>query len=72
MAMSSCLHPPGAATALSAVVGGSTVLEMGYSFMLFPITLNIFIILAFALVVNNLLPGRYYPNTLKAYRENKK
>jgi len=72
MALTSCMHPPGAATALSAVVGGSTVLEMGYGFMLFPVALNIFVMLIFALLINNLLPGRYYPNTLKTYRENKK
>jgi CBS-domain-containing membrane protein len=72
MALTSCLHPPGAATALSVVVGGTPVLEMGYSFMLFPVALNIFIMLVFALLINNLLPNRYYPNTLKAYRNNKK
>jgi CBS domain-containing membrane protein len=72
MYISSCLHPPGAATALSAVIGGSTVMEMGYEFMLFPVALNILVMLGFALVINNLLPGRYYPNTIKAFRDKNK
>ena len=72
MYITSCLHPPGAATALSAVVSGSTVLDMGYEFMLFPVAINVFVMLGFALVINNLLPNRYYPNTLKAYRDKNK
>ncbi|MCK5918172.1 MAG: HPP family protein [Cocleimonas sp.] len=72
MYISACLHPPGAATALSAVVGGSTVLEIGYEFMLFPVALNILVMLIFALVINNLMPRRYYPNTLKAYQNRNK
>ena len=72
MYITSCLHPPGAATALSAVVSGTTVLDMGYEFMLFPVALNILVMLGFALLINNLLPNRYYPNTLKAYLDRNK
>jgi CBS-domain-containing membrane protein len=71
MSLASCLHPPGAATGLSAVVGGSAISDMGYSFMLFPVLINIVVMLSFALIINNLLPHRYYPNTLKAYKEKK-
>jgi len=71
MYLTSCLHPPGGATALSAVVGSSAVHELGYTYLLTPVALNIVVMLAFALLINNLLPGRYYPNTLKAYRQKK-
>ena len=71
MYVTSCLHPPGGATALSAVVGSSAVHELGYTYLLTPVLLNIVVMLSFALLINNLLPNRYYPNTLKAYREEK-
>ncbi len=70
MYISSCLHPPGAATALVMVVGSSTIHEMGYGFLLFPLAINLIVMLGFALFINNVLPRRYYPNTLKAYLEN--
>jgi len=71
MYLTHCLHPPGGATALSAVVGSSTVHELGYTFLLTPVALNVAVMLAFAFIINNLLPNRYYPNTLKCYREEK-
>jgi CBS domain-containing membrane protein len=72
MYISSCLHPPGAATALVTVVGSSTIREMGYEFLIFPLALNLVVMLSFALFINNILPRRYYPNTLKAYRDKNK
>ena len=71
MYVSSCLHPPGGATALSAVVGSSAVHDLGYTYLLTPVLLNIIVMLSFALIINNLLPNRYYPNTLKSYRKEK-
>ena len=71
MYVTGCLHPPGGATALSAVVGSSTVHELGYAYLVTPVALNVIVMLSFALLINNLLPNRYYPNTLKAYREEK-
>lgn len=71
MYLSGCLHPPGGATALSSVVGSATVHDLGYTYLLTPVTLNVVVMLSFALLINNLLPGRYYPNTLKAYLREK-
>ena len=71
MYVTGCLHPPGGATALSAVVGSSTVHELGYAYLVTPVALNVVVMLSFALLINNLLPNRYYPNTLKAYRDAK-
>lgn len=56
-----CTHPPGGATALSAVIGGGSVKTLGYEYLLTPIALNIIVMLGVALIVNNMLPGRRYP-----------
>ncbi|MEE9320377.1 MAG: HPP family protein [Granulosicoccus sp.] len=59
-----CTHPPGGATALSAVVGGQAVHELGYQFVLTPILLNVLIILAIGFSFNFLFPWRRYPSSL--------
>ncbi len=59
------LHPPGGATALTAVVGGSAITELGYWYMLTPISINLIIMLAWAMVINNLIPNRCYPNGIR-------
>lgn len=56
-----CVHPPGGATALTAVIGGPDVAALGYWFVVSPVLINIAIILTIALVFNNLFPGRHYP-----------
>ncbi len=65
MYLSRSLHPPGGATALTAVVGGSSISDLGYWYMLMPISLNLIIMLSWALIINNLLPNRCYPNGIK-------
>jgi len=54
-----CLHPPSGAVALTAVLGGPAVLASGYRFALWPVGLNSLLLLAAALVFNNLLRRRY-------------
>lgn len=54
-----CLHPPSGAVALTAVLGGPSVLAAGYSFALVPVAVNSVILLATALLFNNLLRRRY-------------
>ena len=66
-----CLHPPGGATALSTVIGGSAIHHLGYQYLITPVAVNLLVVLIAALIINNLLPHRYYPNTLKTYRDNK-
>jgi CBS domain-containing membrane protein len=56
-----CLHPPGGAAAMIAVVGGSDIHELGYWYVLVPVGLNALVLLALALVINNLMPDRRYP-----------
>lgn len=56
-----CIHPPGGASALTAVVGGSEVYDMGYAFLLYPILLNVLVMLAVAVMFNLLFHWRRYP-----------
>jgi CBS-domain-containing membrane protein len=63
MHMTRTLHPPGGATALIAMTGSSQFAEMGYWFVIFPVLTGVLILLAIALLVNNLSgnPQRHYP-----------
>lgn len=56
-----CLHPPSGAVALTAVLGGADVRELGYGFVLWPVGANSLLLLVIALVYNN-LTGRSYPH----------
>jgi CBS-domain-containing membrane protein len=55
------LHPPGGATALIAVISGPKITDLGYFFVLMPVGAGVLIMLAVALLVNNLAPRRRYP-----------
>ncbi|AOX99962.1 HPP family protein [Jeongeupia sp. USM3] len=56
-----CLHPPGGATALTAVLGGDAVVHLGFGFVWMPVLLNALILLGVALIANNSVRGRRYP-----------
>lgn len=56
-----CIHPPGGATALSAVVGGDAVHQLGFQFVLTPVMLNVTTILLVALLFNAPFAWRRYP-----------
>lgn len=56
-----CIHPPGGATALAAVIGGAEVHTLGYHYLLAPVLINVVAILAMALAFNALFPWRRYP-----------
>lgn len=56
-----CLHPPGGAAAMVAVLGGPNIHALGYGYALAPVGLNALVMLAVALAVNNAIPGRRYP-----------
>ena len=59
-----CIHPPGGATALVAVVGGAEVHALGYGFVFTPVFLNVLVILTVAVLVNYPFPWRRYPVAL--------
>lgn len=54
-----CLHPPGGAVALTAVLGGPAVSQLGYGFALWPVAANSILLLLLALLFNNLMQRRY-------------
>jgi len=55
-----CLHAPGGGTALLPILGGAALRAEGPGFI-GVVLLNALVLVAVALVVNNLLPGRRYP-----------
>lgn len=56
-----CIHPPGGATALAAVIGGPEIYQLDYWYLVFPILINVMSILLMALVFNAFFPWRRYP-----------
>ena len=56
-----CIHPPGGATALGAVLGGDAVHQLGFQFVVMPVMLNAVTILVVALLFNAPFPRRRYP-----------
>ncbi|MCK7595766.1 HPP family protein [Microbulbifer sp. CAU 1566] len=56
-----CIHPPGGATALTAVTGGDAVYQLGFDFLLVPILTNVLLILLVAVAFNSLFHWRRYP-----------
>lgn len=64
-----CLHPPGGAVALTAVLGGQAVSDAGFLFPLSPVALNCVLIVTVAVLYNN-LTGRRYPHAQHAADKN--
>lgn len=62
-----CLHPPGGATALVAVIGGPAITSMGYLYVLTPVAINSITLLVTALAFNALFPWRRYPAILRKW-----
>lgn len=56
-----CLHPPGGAVALTAVLGGPEIHALGWSFVLWPVAVDSVLMVTMALLFNH-LAGRNYPH----------
>lgn len=54
------LHPPSGAVAITAVLGGESVHQLGYYFIFYPVLLNSVLLLVIAIIFNRLL-GKQYP-----------
>lgn len=61
MYLTRCIHPPGGATALAAVIGSERLHDLGYGYLLQPILLNTVTILLIAVVFNGVFKWRRYP-----------
>ncbi|WEF32446.1 HPP family protein [Pseudoduganella chitinolytica] len=57
-----CLHPPGGAAALTSVIGGPAVHAAGFGFAFGPVLTDSLLLVAAAIVYNN-LTGRRYPHS---------
>lgn len=55
------MHPPGGATALIANMGTPKIIGLGYWYVVYPVFSGIAILLAVALITNNIPQGRSYP-----------
>lgn len=56
-----CMHPPGGATALAAVIGGAEIYRLEYFYLLMPILINVASMMLMAIVYNAFFPWRRYP-----------
>ncbi|MES2558101.1 MAG: HPP family protein [Bacteroidota bacterium] len=61
MQITKTLHPPGGATALIAVTGTPKITALGYMYVLSPVLSGCLILLAMALIFNNITSNRRYP-----------
>ena len=66
-----CLHPPGAATALTPIIAGDPVGFDSYSFVLTPVGINVAIMLIMAIAINRWILRYEYP-TVPHQTDNKK
>jgi len=61
MHLTRTLHPPGGATALIAVIGSAEIHKLGFLYVLIPVGAGALILLAVAVLVNNIPKSRRYP-----------
>ncbi|MGQ3005803.1 MAG: HPP family protein [Blastomonas fulva] len=59
MSLLRCLHPPGGAAALTAVIGGPAVVSAGWLFPLFPVGLNAVILTATGILYHSISKHSY-------------
>ena len=56
-----CTHPPSGGTAISAVIGSSTITDLGYEYVWRPVLLNAVLLVVLAIVLNAPFADRRYP-----------
>lgn len=61
MSLARCLHPPGGAAALTAVIGAHSVHAMGFCFALLPVALNSLVLVALGIAFHR-FSGHTYPH----------
>ncbi len=62
-----CVHPPGGATALAAVIGGPDIHQLGFAYALYPVGLNCLILIGVGIAFNYPFAWRRYPASLMRY-----
>lgn len=61
MSLARCLHPPGGAAALTAVIGGPAIASAGFGFAFVPVGLNALLLTLLAFIFHR-LSGHSYPH----------
>ncbi|MAY39231.1 MAG: hypothetical protein CMN82_10555 [Spongiibacter sp.] len=56
-----CLHPPGIATAVFAVMGGDAIHAQGFALLLNPVLINATLLVLLGMLFNSVFPWRRYP-----------
>ena len=56
-----CTHPPCGGTAISAVIGGESVISLGYQYIWRPVLLNAVVLVLLAVILNAPFSQRRYP-----------
>ena len=64
-----CIHPPGGATALVAVVGSAQIHALGFEYVVIPVLMNTVIIFSTAFVFNSFFPWRRYPTSMMRFTD---
>lgn len=64
-----CIHPPGGATALVAVVGTAQIHALGFEYVFTPVLLNTLIIFSTAFIFNSFFPWRRYPTSMMRFSD---
>jgi CBS domain-containing membrane protein len=59
-----CIHPPGGATAFTAVMGGTAIHQMGARFIVLPVLTNAVVMVLLAIAINSVFKWRRYPAIL--------
>lgn len=72
MQITKTLHPPGGATALIAIAGSEKIKNLGYWYVLSPVLSGALILLAVALITNNMAHNRQYPIHKKYHKFKKR
>jgi len=70
MSLCRCLHPPGGAAALTAVLGGPAVLASGYVFAFIPVCLNSTLLVLTGYLFHKLSKRHAYPHVAMKHAEN--
>ena len=66
-----CIHPPGGASALAAVVSGPSVYALDFQYVLTPVFINALVIVLTAILVNYPFAWRRYPAALSVKPQTK-
>ena len=64
------VHPPSGAVAITAVLGGDAIQQLGYHFIFYPVLLNSLLLVGIAIIFNRLL-GKQYPQMARLNQRSK-